>query len=619
MEYNPIIAVRHVTSALRLEALRKRLESDLAFGYIHLQTDFTGFMQHCLKLADAFQMLDIGPKKKNVNGNDKKKYHDGASSSAPAAVGKKKKSLEAPVCLYEPHRSRGIRHLLKDCYVCPEEEKKRLLDEHFADRPKHGPAANTRSKQGNFGRLAKHRDSNWTDRDTSSTVQLADGFASLMATGRCDDGADDTIVSPKIAEQAAMSRIKPVVLLVALTDGGKPQTFTMSRTWKCPRVIFHLSAEKLAVLNVKFLVADGDLATGDLIIVLPVLRHLKVDNRALPEQNRKSLDGTDCAVVEGITESDAPVQIGQISQVPTDSSDKKSRSANEHRLTANYFENRSAADEFPNPYLMNSMNAGSNRDAVFAAIEDQIKETDANGLSKQKQEELRSLIKNNLSIFCTTFTAGPPVDIKTLKIDLNPDCRPVRVKLRNYSQEQREFLKKFVADLLSCGMVYANPTSSWACAPPLVPKDGPARFRFTVDLRLVNKFTEKHGFLMPNIEQELHTVGGSSYFAKFDLSHGYSQLPLHADVSTKDWHSWLSTARNANPSLRRMESTHRRAYCMAQQMPLPICILLWRIFFRPICLTASSTGSKTSFCTTRRSRDCSSRWKSFLACSRTAI
>ena len=223
------------------------------------------------------------------------------------------------------------------------------------------------------------------------------------------------------------------------------------------------------------------------------------------------------------------MQIGQISQVPTDSSDKKSRSANEHRPTANYFEDRSAADEFPNPYLMDSINAESNRDAILVAIEDQIKETDANGLSKHKQEELRSLINNNLSILCTTLSAGPLADSKPLKIDLTPDCRPVRVKLRNYSQEQREFLKKFVADLLSCSMVYANPTSSWACAPLLVPKDEPARFRFTVDLRLVNKFTEKHGFLMPNIEQELHTVGGSNYFAKFDLSHGYWPLRLHAD------------------------------------------------------------------------------------------
>ena len=51
---------------------------------------------------------------------------------------------------------------------------------------------------------------------------------------------------------------------------------------------------------------------------------------------------------------------------------------------------------------MDSITAESNRDAVPTAIEDQIKETDANGLAKQKQEELRLLINNKISIFCTT-------------------------------------------------------------------------------------------------------------------------------------------------------------------------------------------------------------------------
>ena len=109
---------------------------------------------------------------------------------------------------------------------------------------------------------------------------------------------------------------------------------------------------------------------------------------------------------------------------------------------------------------MESVNVDSDRDAVLAAIEDQIKETDGDGLAKQKQEDIRSLVNNNLSIFCAAFSAGPPAGIKPFKMDLAPHGRPVRVKLRNYSQEQRQFLKKFVADLLLCGMVHANPILS---------------------------------------------------------------------------------------------------------------------------------------------------------------
>lgn len=68
--------------------------------------------------------------------------------------------------------------------------------------------------------------------------------------------------------------------------------------------------------------------------------------------------------------------------------------------------------------------------------------------------------------------------------------------------------------------------SAWAAASLLVPKPGPEKFRFTVYLRPVNKFTIEHYFPMPNIGQELTLLVGSKYFASFDLSHGYWQLPL---------------------------------------------------------------------------------------------
>lgn len=49
-----------------------------------------------------------------------------------------------------------------------------------------------------------------------------------------------------------------------------------------------------------------------------------------------------------------------------------------------------------------------------------------------------------------------------------------------------------------------------------------ARFRFTVDLRPVNKFTVKHQYPMPNLE--LTKVSDSQYYATFDLSHCYCSL-----------------------------------------------------------------------------------------------
>lgn len=275
----------------KTETLRTRIESDLSFSQKQLKNDFRNFMAHCLKLSDAFQLLDVGPafcKTHNVNAKETKnmKYirmkdqaPEGSSSTKLFKEPVMKRELrEAPLCLYEPQKNRGVRHYLRDCPDCPKEEKKKLLDDNFAERGKDGPAANTRARQrdGNVGRIPKNN-TTIENGDTSCSVILADGKTTITATGRCDDGSDDTIISPKMAERAAIagigkiSSIVPVTLQAALMDGEAAQTFKFYRTWSCSRVVLQLGVGKFALLNVTFLVADGNLSTGDPIIGLPVL------------------------------------------------------------------------------------------------------------------------------------------------------------------------------------------------------------------------------------------------------------------------------------------------------------------------------------------------------------
>jgi len=161
-----------------------------------------------------------------------------------------------------------------------------------------------------------------------------------------------------------------------------------------------------------------------------------------------------------------------------------------------------------------------------------------NGLPTAQRKILADLIDSHIDIFRTSFSAGEPAKIKPLKIELTPDARPVKVRLRNYSREQREFLAEFVGKLVRNGMAYPNPTSPWACAPLLVAKPGPARYRFTVDLRSLNKYTVKHQSPMPNIEHELTRLSASRYYATFDLSHGYWQLEL--DPASRTLQSFIT-------------------------------------------------------------------------------
>lgn len=127
--------------------------------------------------------------------------------------------------------------------------------------------------------------------------------------------------------------------------------------------------------------------------------------------------------------------------------------------------------------------------------------------------------------------------------------------------------------VINASIVYSIPTSPWASALPLVPKLGPDKVRFTVDLRPVNRFTEKYEPSMPNIEQDLAKVSGLRFYVTFDFNHGYWQMSLHKDSQVSQYFIILS---------RRMVSTHLQAYCMAQLLPSCISGRLSKMRFPPV-------------------------------------
>lgn len=68
----------------------------------------------------------------------------------------------------------------------------------------------------------------------------------------------------------------------------------------------------------------------------------------------------------------------------------------------------------------------------------------------------------------------------------------VFVRLRNYSLQRRNILQTLMKLLIETVHSDSHPTSRLACTPMSVAKPGLAIFRFTVDLRPVNKYTIKY-------------------------------------------------------------------------------------------------------------------------------
>lgn len=291
--------------------------------------DFKKFLQHVVMVSTAFQMLDSKPKPRSETGKlDCTGRHGGnsekgrKSKTVPEKRGTTKKgsgSSTAPPCPHGPCKAKVLRRWLRDCEDATKTERASLLAEVAVNKAKTGPSKSTRSQvfgggsdassqssgRRKIGRLPYQKSLNHTVSFSSPAcpITLLEGLSSVNGTGRCDDGSDDSLVSPRLVEQAALkgigklTAIEPIGIRVALKQGEDVQGFSFSRTRQVPLTVLHLASGQLSLANITFFVAGDELVCEDLIIGLPVLQHLRVDTRTLLENNRPVLDDADCSAV----------------------------------------------------------------------------------------------------------------------------------------------------------------------------------------------------------------------------------------------------------------------------------------------------------------------------------
>lgn len=164
----------------------------------------------------GFQIVDSGPRRRlkrdrtdNCSGNP------GASPTPTPTVERDESNRFACMNLVKKRLSR----LLKHCKVCPREEKQRIRQELDVKKAAGGPSQNTRSKTAQHtaqqqpptlsdkikpaaaGRLAHFHSNPGCD------IILKHSDASLTCHGRCDDGSNETLISPRVSKMAAVNGI----------------------------------------------------------------------------------------------------------------------------------------------------------------------------------------------------------------------------------------------------------------------------------------------------------------------------------------------------------------------------------------------------------------------------
>jgi hypothetical protein len=170
-------------------------------------------------------------------------------------------------------------------------------------------------------------------------------------------------------------------------------------------------------------------------------------------------------------------------------------------------------------------------DTLSTELESMVSTAQKNGMPSQDVPTLRHLVNEFTDIWSTSLQAGPPATLPPMVIRLKPDAVSVHVRLLRYRQEQHDFLALFVKILEEAGMVYINPSAAWCSAPLLVTKPGPAQFRFTVDLRPVNKQTIPCSWPMPHVELELSRLQYSKCFCDVRLESWLLASPARSRVT----------------------------------------------------------------------------------------
>ncbi|GMF56366.1 unnamed protein product [Phytophthora fragariaefolia] len=167
---------------------------------------------------------------------------------------------------------------------------------------------------------------------------------------------------------------------------------------------------------------------------------------------------------------------------------------------------------------------------LITTLDQLLEQAVANGLPQEHVVAVRELLELFLDIWRAGVGAGRAANVEPLRATLRVDAKPYRSPPRKYALLQAEFIRKYVRSLVADGLMEKNNATRWACAVVPVRKLGSRdKFRLTIEYRPVNRQTIPIAGVMPSAAVVMKVLLGQRVFARFDLTQGFWQLPLHPD------------------------------------------------------------------------------------------
>ena len=135
-----------------------------------------------------------------------------------------------------------------------------------------------------------------------------------------------------------------------------------------------------------------------------------------------------------------------------------------------------------------------------------------------------SLIVSSVSAL-TTMNVPPP----RLFEHLTPDCKPVAVRSRKQTPDNKKFISDEIKHLQKEGIIVPS-TSPWRAQVLVTKESATHKKRMVVDYKqTINRFTELDAYPLPDSEEMVRNISRYSWFSTFDLKRAYYQVAIHED------------------------------------------------------------------------------------------
>ena len=143
---------------------------------------------------------------------------------------------------------------------------------------------------------------------------------------------------------------------------------------------------------------------------------------------------------------------------------------------------------------------------------------------------VRGVLRRNADIFARDATDLGSTNVATHSIDTG-DRKPIKQAPRRIALHRQDIVKQEVEKMLEKGII--EPCDGPWSSPIVLVKKKDGSLRFCIDYRKLNEATLKDAYPLPRIEDNLDTLGGSTWFSTLDLISGFWQVELDDDAKAK--------------------------------------------------------------------------------------